>query len=803
MYPADNKEPTPVQLPSDSALNLMANLEVFDIFPLPVVAIDTHGRCVYSNKKFAEISGIERFRDHHVKELFPGDENQRIVEEQLKKRFENLQPDEYDATATRLADCREIPVRIASTPVVNSSGKVLGAIAIFRELTVEQAVARVDKAIGGQHDTKGLLETISLEITKLIPFQRLHVSVYSNDFQHVRSLYSYPYTESGWPKIRWYKMSNAMARFAANEEVVLIDDMDKYYKDPNFLEADAEILKSKGWADRSRSLLRRPLVVEGQVVASISIGRGQPNSFNRTDEEVFRALPFDRGLNMALYFEAKKDLQFRLGLMKNIFDNWENQEQVAAVIVQRLLDRHDWDHAAFFQVDEKRREARLLSQKAKLDDPTFLLPRDYRQSLEKGILGHVYQAKKLVNIGNIERDDQFAETVVRGFDAKIRSELCLPVVLNNRVSWMLNLEDTRENAFSADEVREVDTILDELKNLLSGVMARHFLDATIASASDAVIVVDGGGQIIRVNSAVEKLLGFSQTELQDKPFLQVFGSKRLLGEVIEGRRLNSEQSELRSKAGVSVPVLLSASPLPQALRGAVFLARDLSLVKRLEELEYLGRMYREIAMQTKTPLSLAFSWLSQLKDQERDPQVLQVLQALCSELDKVELTYDRLALYEQNQGLLPFTEMMLKLSEIKNRVLDTFPNIEKVKILSNIDDSFPPIRGDIYQLTFCCRTVLSYLIRFVPEKQHIRFDAIFDGRRIAICISGFLPTASDFDYRGRGNEWLPRILLNIALGEQIIRSFIQRNNGWYYEPVRNNETIEFRFELPALLDPIR
>jgi signal transduction histidine kinase len=173
---------------------------------------------------------------------------------------------------------------------------------------------------------------------------------------------------------------------------------------------------------------------------------------------------------------------------------------------------------------------------------------------------------------------------------------------------------------------------------------------------------------------------------------------------------------LKRKDGTAAAVLLSASPLPQALGGAVFLARDLSLAKRLHELEYLGRVHRELAIQTKTPLSLAFSWLRTLRD--KDPEVVD---KITKELQKVELTYDRLALYEQSEGVLPVNKILLDMSEVLRSVLDSLPEVERKKIDDKMDPDLPWVRADYFQLTFCVRTIISYLIRFVPETGCIDF----------------------------------------------------------------------------------
>ena len=767
---------------------------VFEYTPLGVIKIDAAGKCEYANKKFASIAGEPNFAGHNVRELFPDEQNRSVLEEQLKKRFEERQPDDYEVGLTRLDNKRQIRVRIASTPVFGPSGKVVGAIAIFREITLERTIKRITEAIATCRNGKELLKAVASELRKIISFDQLHVAAYSRDKKFVRSLFADPLIDPDF-KTRWFKMSPAMAKFAGQQDAVKIEDMDEYYNQPGFTTLKAEDLQKQGWINRPRSLLRCPVARKGRVVASLSIGRRKPKAFSDFEYEIFKSLPLREAVTMVLYFEDKQSLEFRLNLMGSIFKDWDDQEKVANVIVQQLLEHHDWDHAAFFHVDEKRQQIRLLSQKAKNDRPGYLLEPKYKQGLNSGVLGYVYQHQKEINIGDLAHDPQFKDVAVRGFESQILSELCLPLVIRDRVCWMLNLEDSRENAFSPDEVAELQVILDELKNLLEGVLARHFVETTINSASDAIIAVDGAGCISRVNPAVENLLGYTQIDLDGVSFLKLLDSQRLLDEVTDGRRLFCEQVTLKHKDGTAVGVLLSASPLPEALGGAVFLARDLSLMKKLERLEYIGRVQRELAIQTKTPLSLAFSWLDTLRSSDPD-----TVKKIVQELRKVELTSDRLALYEQSEGILPINKILLNISEVTHNALNTLPDLERRKIDFKADLFLPWVRGDHFQLIFCVRTILSYLLRFVPENDRIDFRLAHQSPLILIRIAGILPQLSEAALPGEAADSLRRVLADIALGENILKSFIQANDGVYHQPLREGQRIVFRIELPAFLE---
>jgi PAS domain S-box-containing protein len=774
------------------------HMRIFDRSPVGVMRIDTEGRCTYSNAQVARIWGVPNLEGHSVRDLFPGDENWPVVEGQLKKRFEQGAANEYEALATRLRDKRQVPVRIAGTPEFGPQGQIIGSIAIIRDISLEQAIEHINHLLTLLRNSKELLESVAREVEKVIAFDLFNVSVYSRDGKHVRRLFAFePHGGPEWG-VRWYKMSPAMAEFTGNREFCAVDDTDELFKRPGFVELKQEMLKGERWAQRSRSFLRCPVIRGARVVASVSIGRSQPNAFDESEKELFRSFPLREAAIMALYFEDRQNLRFRLDLMQSIFSEWDEEGKAAQIIVQRLIENYDWENAAFFHVDEKRGKLSLISQKARNDDPDLLFPDKYEQSLDEGILGYVYRTKRPVNITNLSEDVEFKTIAKQVLKTKTVSELCLPVLIRGKVCWMLNLEDPRENAFSQEEVDELQTILDELKNLLDGVLMRHFVEAMVRSASDAIFVTDALGSISRVNPAVESLLGYSDGELIGSSISELLPAQQLLQEVLDGRKLSCDEVTLIRKDRAKLPVLLSSSPLPKELGGVVFIARDRTLSNRVKKLEYLGKMYHEIAVETKTPLALAFSWLNTIRTNERNPDSSDVFEAVSKviqQLKKVELTFDRLALYDPNAGLIPYNEMLLSISEIIQQILDAFPKNERRKITQECEDGLPLIRGDLYQLTFCVRTILSYLLRFVPQEGSIPLRVTRNGGWITIRIAGFMPRRDTIALECEEGESLSRALADIALGENIIRGFVANQKGLYHDPVRKGEQMEFRIDL--------
>ena len=72
--------------------------------------------------------------------------------------------------------------------------------------------------------------------------------------------------------------------------------------------------------------------------------------------------------------------------------------------------------------------------------------------------------------------------------------------------WLLNMEDGQIDAFSKEEEDELCRVMKEVENYLENTWLSRFLETSLKSASDAVLVTDSGGRIIQANLAAVNML---------------------------------------------------------------------------------------------------------------------------------------------------------------------------------------------------------------------------------------------------------------------------------------------------------
>lgn len=765
--------------------------EVFDKSPLGIVKVNVRERITYANPKALEIFGIDRWEDKSLKEIFPDDDTYAIVRSQFKKRKLGLS-DEYETTITRPNDGRKIPIKISAMPETDLKGHFTGSFAIVQSMLLERTIEAIHEHIGTKRDAQQMLSAIAKEVEQVMPYALFTVSLYTPAMTHVCQLFSYyPEGQLEW-QVRWWKIPDFLRDWLRKKEIIIIDSLEKLFVYSEWQRLrnmpDIKTFLKEGF----RSSIRYPILKEDMVVASVALYGKAEKAFDKNHKNLLKALPLGKAVVMALYYEETKDLKFLLDLMRDISSSANNIQQVADTIVNRLAVHFKWPSVALFRVDEGRGKICLLSQKASSKE--FRFPHDFEQSVDEGVLGYSYRKNEPITIGDVHTDAKFRD-VYKATLADTLSQLCLPIKAGE-VSWLLNIEDRRRNAFSEQEEAALNRVVNELAAFLEKAWLHHFLSASLHHATDAVIVTDMKGHIKNVNPATTTLLHTSEEQIKGRPLKNYFKRVDVADRLLEGK-IQSTEVILRRGSQGEVPVIFSTSKLEHHFTDKVFFATDLSVHKRLEELKHLDRMYYELGTQTKTPLSLAFSWLDRLKRETKNDNLRETLDKTLRQLTKVELSYDRLALYDERHGIIPYNELLLDISEFLNTVLDEFPASERDMIDIEGGDSSHYLRGDLFQLSFCFATILSYLVRFVPEKRKISVKISSHSALVKIQINGFVPDPTkqpSFDIVT--SRLSSKVVAQMALNEKLISAFIRTHNGVFHPPKREGEKIEFRIDLP-------
>ncbi|WP_315703051.1 MULTISPECIES: PAS domain S-box protein [unclassified Bradyrhizobium] len=777
-----------------SQLLIGLNREQLEGLPWGVVKVNSDGVFTYGNRAMCEIVGAVTIEGKRLADFFY-DDDLAVVREHLESRFSRRISEEYEVRATRLTDGFRVPIRCSAMPDINDNGEVVGAIAIVRDLLTEDVSGEIYKAMEDLDDSHAILRAVAKQCERIVSFDFFSVSLYSDDGEHSWTFYLYP--EDLRLEVRWRAISAYGKTLAEAKNVVSVADFKEWLARPEaqpyWDDPDSQRFLRMGL----NSILSLPVISGNRVVARVGFGRKQEKgSFNKSDEERVARLPLAGAVRMALHYHERDELRFRLKLITRIALS-RNTEFIGKTVVEEVSDHYKWENVSIFRPDEKDGQFQLVGQKAK---ESFMLPKDWHHAIGKGITGLVYRTRKALNVSDVAAPE-FKGVYLSGC-AESRSELCIPILVNGRVFWVLNVEASQLNAFAKEEQRALENMLGEVAVVLELVSQTQVFSQLLKLSKDSVIQTDYRDTIVQTNPATEELLGYSEDEMKGTALVDYFKDKAQAGRVQEAMReakyAPNDEVRLICKDGLEASLLLSGTSLPPETGRNIYVCNDLSTRKRMETLEILGQMYNEIASQIKTPLSLAFAWLDRALETEMPPRdIADLLEKTVKQLHKVDLTFERMLFYERQASIIPAKPSLFDIPILVQDILQEMPETSRIEVTPGTN--LPSVSGDVFQIGFCLESILAYFERFVSEDGKITVDISYRDGQVVTVVRGCAPQVTGGTITKYTEErWAIGAITEMALGERMIRSFIEQNHAGEFKTRRGEGGLaEYIVALPG------
>jgi PAS domain S-box-containing protein len=767
---------------------------VFDSSPLGIVRVNLKLDITYANRALLDITGMTDWTGTNIHDIVPDEQNFARISSRFRRRRKGFS-DQYEIELTRVNDGKRIPVKVAAMPVRDGSKKVVGAISIIRDISVEKAIQAFDKHLERCSSASDILREIALQAEKLIPYDYCAASVYSRDLKRARILFSYGPIVRFKSRIKWHQLGPIQRDLLEQRRVHFINDLSHYFLESGPEEARGESLKAflqQGF----RSMIRYPVFREGRLVASFAFSSTQEKAYTEQHRDVVQALPIDSALITALHYETTHDRTFRLELLRDLLECKSNK-QLSGLLVKRIQAHYECANVSIFDVDEVTGTLRLNNQKAV--SKRLLITPGHSQRFTEGLLGWAYTNKAIINVPNVETDERSKNVFLRAI-ANTVSELCIPIMIEGRVVSLLNAEDPRENAFSPEEVESLSDLVSEAGAVFERIRRDNRNRAAVASTPSAVFLVDRTGLIRSANPAAYKLLSYD-VGLEGKNLLDLFQDKSLGGAFVAAQNPFSKEATLLRRDGTAVPVLIGGNQLGREFDGErIVSARDLYGHLRSEQTKFLGQMYYEIATQYKTPLSLVFGWLKNFRDTAPIFSIDLIDKSL-SQLRKVELTFDRLALFDTGKPKPPLILRFLDMGEVVKTVIDELPANDRSRVTvcnGGHDNQLPLIKGDDFQISFIIRTILSYFLRCAsPGTDAITVESRSQGDTVSTILEGPWATLTPTNQGRRlSDKEVARILWEMALGRETIRAFMRDHGGFSQEEALDSGRGRYILDFP-------
>jgi PAS domain S-box-containing protein len=295
--------------------------------------------------------------------------------------------------------------------------------------------------------------------------------------------------------------------------------------------------------------------------------------------------------------------------------------------------------------------------------------------------------------------------------------LHLPLVVKDQLFGSLYLEASQSHDFSPDEINLARRVAEQVSGALARaqlMQARELLITIVGQAAESVVVTDPEGTIVYVNSAFERITGYSRTEAvgqttfflqsvqHSQPFEQELWSTIHSGQVWHGRLVNKKKDRtLFTEDATITPVRDARGNIVNFVSIRRDVTRELELeeqYRQAQKMEAVGLLAGGIAHDFNNMLTAinGYAGLLQLQlseDRQAQEMIQTILRAGQRSADLVRqlLIFSRRQIVEPK--ILSLNTVVHDLEKMMSRIIG-----EHIDIKTNLVQDLWPIKADPTQI---------------------------------------------------------------------------------------------------------
>jgi PAS domain S-box-containing protein len=382
----------------------------------------------------------------------------------------------------------------------------------------------------------------------------------------------------------------------------------------------------------------------------------------------------------------------------------------------------------------------------------------------QGITGRVMRTGHHEIIHNVQDDPDYI-TVTPG----MRSEITVPIRINDKIAGVLDLESTQSQAFTPSHLTFLTTLAEHAaialnkSQLFSDIQQRNEEMRTILNSTrDGMILIGQQGEIVRANPAAANLLGLDFSKLIGKNVVRAIAKhiRQLdparrhihypfvqLAETI--RKLRTDPSQItRLDYTVMLNGVMRAvqeTGLPVTDEQGNVIARLHVLRDVTEELEleqFKEHLIETVVHDLRSPLGSVITSLYLIqeaaKDGDQDTIERASVAALSLTNDLVTMVNSILEVRKMQSGKLDLHQFPLP---FRQPVIKAIQSVEilamqnHIRILNLIPDDFPQLMIDPDKVRRVLINLLDNAVKFTPDHGEIRVEATHQPGQAFVTIS--------------------------------------------------------------------
>jgi phosphoserine phosphatase RsbU/P len=342
-------------------------------------------------------------------------------------------------------------------------------------------------------DLDHLMTNVAEIINRVLPYDLFAILLYHEKQKDLRIRHAVGHRDEIVRTLSIALGEGVTGTAASRREPVLVGDV---RSDPRYLNT----------VDAVRTELAVPMTARGKLVGVIDLQSTRVNAYTEYDRALLRLIAARVGIaidNARLYRRA--DRQNRtLKTLANIsreFSSILDLNELLGKIASTMRDLINYDAFSILYIDHQARALRHL----------FSMRYDQRVNIDnvplgKGITGAAAESREVVRVHDTAKDPRYIAS-----HPDIRSEVAVPLILQDRVLGVMDLESSRVGYFTDDHVRTLALLAQQvassvenarLYNELATREKRMEEDLQAARELQKVLIPEGQPEIAGVEGVV-------------------------------------------------------------------------------------------------------------------------------------------------------------------------------------------------------------------------------------------------------------------------------------------------------------
>ncbi|HEY1239177.1 MAG TPA: GAF domain-containing SpoIIE family protein phosphatase [Bryobacteraceae bacterium] len=342
-------------------------------------------------------------------------------------------------------------------------------------------------------DLDQLLANVAGIVQKVLPYDLFAILLYSERRQDLRIRYAVGHREEVVSNLVLALGEGITGTAATRGEPVLVGDV---RSDPRYLNS----------VDAVRTELAVPMTARGKLVGVIDLQSTRANAYTEYDSALLRLIAGRVSIaieNARLYRRVERQNRTLKALahISREFSAILNLNELLGKIAETMRVLINYDAFSILLVDQ---EARALRHR-------FSIRYDQRVDIDniplgKGLTGAAATSREVVRVHDTTKDPRYIAS-----HPDIRSEVAVPLVVQDRVIGVMDLESERVGFFTDDHVRTLTVLAPQIASSVDNARLYEELatrerrmeeDLKAARELQRVMLPDGAPEIAGLESAV-------------------------------------------------------------------------------------------------------------------------------------------------------------------------------------------------------------------------------------------------------------------------------------------------------------